>query len=77
MEPIRLSQEAKHDLIQNIRQFYIEQRDEDISEFQAENFLQLILETIGPAIYNQAIDDAYLIMAAKTEELYGLQKRAR
>lgn len=77
MELIMLSREAKQELIEQIKHYHFEERDEVISDFQAENFLNFILVAIGPAIYNQAIEDAYTVMSEKTEELFGLQKRSR
>ena len=74
---ITLKPEAKIDAMEEIKKYHIEERDQAISDFQAENFLLFILKTIGPVIYNQAIEDAYALMAEKTEELYGLQKRSR
>lgn len=77
MNNIALSREAKQELIEQIKNYFLTERDESISDFHAENVLRFILDTIGPAIYNQAIEDAYTLMNEKTEELFGLQKRSR
>jgi len=76
MEVIKLSCEAKQELIEQIKRYYFKERDEAISDFQAENLLNFMLVAIGPVIYNQAIEDAYIVMHEKTEELFGLQKRS-
>jgi uncharacterized protein (DUF2164 family) len=75
MEIIKLSSEAQKELIEQIKRYYATERDEAISDFQAENFLRFILSVIGPAIYNQAIEDAYTLMNEKADDLFGLQKR--
>ncbi|KYZ75979.1 hypothetical protein AXX12_05940 [Anaerosporomusa subterranea] len=77
MEIVQLSRGMKQDVIEQIKRYFAAERDEAISDFQAENLLNFILATIGPAIYNQAIEDAYTVMNEKTEELFGLQKRSR
>lgn len=73
----KMRPETKNDLIEQIKKYHMEEMEQTISDFRAESFLLFVLEAIGPAIYNQAIEDAYALMTAKTEELYGLQKRNR
>lgn len=77
MKKIELSKEVTADQIKNIKDFFLNERDEEISDFQAETLLQFILREIGPEIYNQAIADAYTLMSDKLEDLYGLEKRHR
>lgn len=72
---IQLSRQVKSELIEQIKKYHLEERDQTISDFQAENFLLFMINAVGPAVYNQAIEDAYALMSAKAEELYGLQKR--
>ncbi len=60
-----------------IRKFFVDERDEDISDLEAMVVLEFVLNNLGPHIYNQAIEDAYTLMADRVEDLYGLQKRKR
>lgn len=75
MDCIRLDPGLKKELIEQIKEYHAQERDEAISDFCAENFLWFVLAVIGPAIYNQAIEDAYRLMQEKTEDLFGLQQR--
>ena len=77
MKSIELTKEVKEEQIKNIKEFFLSERDEAISDFQAETLLQFILREIGPLIYNQAIADAYALMSSKVEDLYELEKRNR
>lgn len=77
MKSIELTKEVKEEQIKNIKEFFLSERDEAISDFQAETLLQFILREIGPQIYNQAIADAYALMSDKVEDLYELEKRNR
>ncbi len=77
MKNIELSKEVKQDLIKSIKHFFLSEKDEDISDFQASTVLDFVLSNVGPYIYNQAIADAYTLMSEKIEDLYGLEKRSR
>jgi len=72
---IKLSKERRADLINSIKTFFLNERDENISDFQASIFLDFILRDAGVYIYNQAIADAHQLMIQKTEELFALEKQ--
>ncbi|MFQ5568027.1 MAG: DUF2164 domain-containing protein [Rhodothermales bacterium] len=55
---IALPDETKKALIESIKCYFLEERDEKIGDLQASFFLEFILKEVGPSIYNQAIKDA-------------------
>ncbi|MFP4141653.1 MAG: DUF2164 domain-containing protein [Planctomycetota bacterium] len=55
---IRLTDERREGILSALRRLFAEQFDEDLSEFRAERILELLLAHLGPAVYNQAIQDA-------------------
>jgi len=75
MAVIKLDPEKKKMLLEEIQQHFQQERDESISVFQAENYLEFILVKAGVYIYNQAIADAQTFMAEKAEELFVLEKQ--
>lgn len=75
MATINLKPENKKILIEEIKDFFKETREEELSTFQAENYLEFMLDKAGVYIYNQAIVDAQIFMTAKTEELFVLEKQ--
>lgn len=77
MKDFKIDKEKKQQMIKAIQKFFMEERDEEINEFQASIVLYFIFEKIGPYIYNRAIEDAYLFMTGRIEDLYALQKRDR
>ena len=77
MKPVEMSPEVQQDLIRELKEYFRREREEDLSVFQAENLLSFILQTIGPALYNQGIADAHQFMEEKLEDLLGLEKRSR
>ena len=74
MKNTELSEEVKIILIASIQEFFLSERAEEISNFQATIILDFMLSSIGPLIYNQAIDDAHTLLHQQVEELYSLQK---
>lgn len=75
MDTICFGKQAKRELLDQIKHFFQTERDEKISDFHAETVLNFMLAIIGPAVYNQAIEDAYVLMGKKLEELYSLEKK--
>ena len=77
MKAIELGNDLKQDAIGAIKRFFQQERDEELSDFQAATILEFILAEVGPHIYNQALADAHTLMSKEIEELYGLQKYPR
>lgn len=74
MKVITLSEELKKQAIDDIKNYFIERRDEEIGQLAAELFLDFMIEKVGVTIYNQAIRDAQAFMSEKVDDLYGLEK---
>ena len=75
MKPIELSKDHQQDALRDVKEFFFTERDEVLSDFQAQSILDFIIARIGPGIYNQAIADAHTVMLNNIEDLYGLEKR--
>lgn len=75
---IRLSKDQQEMILADIQRFFYNQRDEDISEFEAERLLDFIKEHIAPYIYNAALSDAKYVVerqyASIEEELEALEQ---
>lgn len=74
---IDLKKEVRAILIENLKRYYWDERNEEINNLAAELMLDFIVNEIGPYIYNQAIEDSYDYMNERIEDLLGLQKRLR
>lgn len=77
MKEIELSLEAEQSALEEIKAFFLDQRDQEISDFQASLFLQFVLTKIAPQVYNQAIADAHRLLSDRIEDLFALEKRPR
>lgn len=71
MLAIRIDDERRQDLIGRLRAFFQEEFDEEISDFRASQLLDFLVATLGPQVYNQAVQDARAFMQRKLEDLEG------
>lgn len=55
---IKLSEEQKKKLNEEIKAFYLDERDEEIGMIEQMQLLELFEEKLAPIIYNKALDDA-------------------
>ena len=55
---ILLPDETRKALVDAIRHYFLDERDEEIGDLQASFFLDFVLKEVGPSIYNQAVKDA-------------------
>jgi len=74
---IELNKEVRVVLVENLKRYYWNERNEELSNLGAELLLDFIVNDIGPYIYNKAIEDSYAYMNERIEDLLGLQKRLR
>jgi uncharacterized protein (DUF2164 family) len=68
---ISLDDARRHQITAGLRGFFLEEFDETLSEFRASQLLDFVLESLGPPIYNQAVQDARVFMVRKLDDLDG------
>lgn len=68
---LKLDDDRRGRMIENLRGIYLQEFDEELSAFRAERLLDFFLETVGPQIYNQAVQDARGFMQRKLDDLDG------
>lgn len=66
---VRLSDERKADLLRKLTAMYSRDFDETLSSFRAEQILAFFVKSLGPSVYNQAIQDALGFMMERLEDL--------
>jgi len=71
MKHITFSDERRAALIRDIQARFSSDFDEDVSEFRAEQILDLMVTALGPGIYNQAVQDVRAHLQAKLDDLDG------
>jgi len=58
-------------LLDRLTRAYAEEFDDTLSEFRAEALLDLVIKAVGPAVYNQGVQDARAFFQAKLDDLDG------
>ena len=66
-----LSKETRQRAIRSIKQYFVENMDEEVGDLKAGLLLDFFLEEIGPCVYNRAITDAQAYFQDKTADLDG------
>lgn len=66
---LRMKQETKKKLVEEIQDFFEVERDEKIGIIAAEELLEFFLDTVGKEVYNKALDDARLWMEKRVDEV--------
>jgi uncharacterized protein (DUF2164 family) len=78
MHPLKLPREQIDLLISRIQHYFQDERDESIGQLGAENLIHLMINEVGPYLYNQAIEDAAKLIADRSasleEDLYALKR---
>lgn len=71
MKQIKLNPERRERLTGQLQTLFQAEFDERLSDFRAEQILDLMLETLGPGIYNQAVQDVRAHLQSKLDDLDG------
>lgn len=74
---IELNKETKDVILEEIKRFFYEERDEEIGELASILFLDFIMENIATEIYNKGVKDSIAFMTDKIDDMYGLEIRKR
>ncbi|HNX52434.1 MAG TPA: DUF2164 domain-containing protein [Pontiellaceae bacterium] len=66
---IKLSPPQKALLRQKLIAMFLDDFDEELSDFKADQILDTFIEKLGPGIYNAAIEDMKIFMMHQLEDL--------
>jgi len=69
--PVEISKQVRADAIASIQRYFEENMSEPIGDLPAGLLLNFIVDEIGPAIYNRAIEDAQIRMQQRITDLNG------
>jgi uncharacterized protein (DUF2164 family) len=73
MNNIKLSRDKKEEMITAIKDYFKNERDEDLGELAAGLLLNFIIEDLAKEFYNQGVFDSYKYMNDKIEDLLSIQ----
>jgi uncharacterized protein (DUF2164 family) len=69
-----ISREKREDLINEIKTFFYEERDEEIGDLAAGIVLDFFMDKLAVEFYNEGINDSYRYMHDRVDDLLGIQK---
>ncbi len=70
----QFSKEKRDEMVQQIRKWFLEERDEDLGDLAAILVLDFFSEKLAPYFYNQGVYDSYKFVSRMGEDLLGIQK---
>ena len=73
-DKIKLTKEKKEEMIEKIKNYYFNERDEEIGNLGASLFLDFIINDLAVEFYNQGVYDSFLYMNDRCEDLLAIQK---
>ncbi|TFB21374.1 DUF2164 domain-containing protein [Filobacillus milosensis] len=78
---INLKKEQKQHLIEQIKEYFYNERSEEIGDLAAENFFHFMAEEVGPHFYNKGLHDAKDVFEQKVmnmdEDIRALERNTK
>lgn len=68
---IKLSDDRRASILRSIKQHYLDEFDEEISDFRANGLLDFFVKELGPPVYNQGVRDAAAFVQDKLTDIEG------
>ena len=69
--PLALDPSRRERLVADLRGLFLDDFDEELSDFRADRIIEFFLAALGPQVYNQAVQDARGFMQGKLDDLDG------
>ena len=71
---IELPKEKREEMLAKIKDYYINERDEELGDLASSMLLDFIIEKLAIEFYNQGIYDSYKYMNDRCEDLLSILK---
>lgn len=68
---IKLSADRRAGLLRAIKEHFVAEFDEPLSDFRASGLLDFFVRELGPPVYNQGVRDASSYMQTKLADIEG------
>ncbi|MDX8046889.1 DUF2164 domain-containing protein [Gracilibacillus sp. S3-1-1] len=69
-----LSKAKQEDMIAALQDFFVQERQEELGNIEAEFMLDFIKKELAPAFYNQGVRDAHQFFSEKLEDVFEIEK---
>lgn len=64
-----IEEARRKQIVAELQSFFLEQFDEELSQFRADQILDFLAGALAPQVYNQAIQDARKFMQTRLDDL--------
>ena len=71
---VKVTKERRDGMVSEIKNYFSNERQEEIGDLAAGLMLDFILEKIAPEFYNQGVYDSHLYLQDAIEDLLSIQK---
>jgi len=71
---IKITEEKKENMISAIKNYFLNERDEDLGDLASNLILDFITDELAVEFYNQGVYDSYKYMNERCEDLLSIQK---
>jgi len=72
-DKIKLTKEKKIEMMSEIKNYFLKERNEQIGDLASTLMLNFIIEKFGPEFYNQGVYDSCNYMKDKSEDILSIQ----
>ncbi len=72
-DKIKLSKEKEEQMLDEIKEYFLIERDEDLGDLAAILILQFIIEKLAPEFYNKGVYDAHKYMSDRCDDLLAIE----
>ncbi|SDK35436.1 DUF2164 domain-containing protein [Sediminibacillus albus] len=73
-QTFKLNAQLKQDMTGLIKQYFLQERNEDLGDLAAALILDFFMEELAPKFYNLGVEDAHTYMSEKLEDIFEIQK---
>ena len=73
-QTFNLENEVKQQLIEEIKVYFDNERDEQLGDLAANFILEFFIEQLAPTFYNLGVEDAHIYMNEKLDDIFEIQK---
>jgi uncharacterized protein (DUF2164 family) len=71
---IKVTKDQRDQMISAIKQYFLQEREEEIGDLRAGLMLDFILKELAPEFYNQGVSDSYTYLQDMMEDLLSIRK---
>lgn len=73
-DKFKLTKEQKEDMVSAIKNYFLEEREEELGDLAANMILNFFIEELATEFYNKGVYDSYKYISDRVEDVLSIQK---